>query len=408
MKEAIEISSKNMTRVMMDWFSKDPVLFGAWCLLEKVPSKTISTIAVSTKAKNVHIKYNPNFISKLSTEKLELVMLSEVLRVLLRHPTTRLINPPVVSNMASKVTVSQCVNKTSCRSSNDEVTKLFKELELENDKCFEEYYRNILDQMNNPDKSDKIAKMFKQSDLKTDEDGYTEFNSENQAMSEYNSPFNGSSEEWGEHTDWDETVKGYVSDCKKSSKNWGKHTGSLQGTIEAASKSGINYRTLLANFAQTVRKEETFTSRMKYNRRYGLASPGYRHKETSKVLFALDASGSMSDGDLSEGFAIVNHTCRHSELSYLIFDTEIKHVEKNFKRPKKLHNVYGRGGTCVQAVIDYAEKANIDGLIIFTDGYLEKVTKPKHTKVLWLLTEDHPKDAFGFGKQVRLNRFYKR
>lgn len=407
MKEEILISTKNMTKVMMDWFSNDPVLFGAWCLLEKVPSKTITTIAVSTKAKNTHIKYNPNFVSKLSMEKLELVMLSETLRVLLRHPTTRLINPPVVSNMASNVTVTQCVDKSTRKSSNEQVNKLFKELELESDKCFEEYFRNILDQMNDPKVTQAIQDMSK-STLKDDSEGYTEFKSEGEAMKEYGNPFNGASEEWGENSDWDETIKGYVSDARKSSKNWGKFTGSLQGTIEAASKSGINYRTMLANFAQTVRKEETYTSRMKYNRRYGLTSPGYRHKETSKVLFALDASGSMSDGDLSEGFAIVNHTCRHSELSYLIFDTEIKHVEKNFKRPKKFHNVYGRGGTCVQAVIDYAEKANIDGLIIFTDGYLEKVTKPKHTKVLWLLTQDHPKDAFGFGKQVYLNRFYKR
>ena len=82
-------------------------------------------------------------------------------------------------------------------------------------------------------------------------------------------------------------------------------------------------------------------------------------------------------------------------------------ISKNFKRSQKSFKVYGRGGTNVQAVIDYAESQKVDGLIIFTDGFLEKVTKPKHTKVLWLLTTEHPKDAFGFGKQVYLNRYYK-
>lgn len=414
-KDTINISVQNMNKVMMDWFCSDAVLFGTWTMIEKVPSKQVSTISVSTKSKNVHIKYNPNFISKLSLERLELVMLTETVRVLLRHPTTRLLNPKEASKLASNITVYENVNKTACKTNDPEVEKLFKEFEMEHDQYFEEYFRNIIDKMNNPE-NQKLMDALKASSCSirsgesrnTDAEGYTEFDSEKDAMKEYNNPFNGSADEWGENSEWDETVKSHVSELKKSGKNWGKHTGSLQDTIMAASKSGIDYRSLLANFAQSVRKNEKYSSRMKYNRRYGLDAPGKRTKETSKILFAIDVSGSMSDADVAEGLAIVNHTCRHSELTYLIFDTEIKMVEKNFKRAKKSFKICGRGGTDVQQVIEYADKGNYDGLVIFTDGYLEKTTKPKCTNVVWLLTEDHEKNKFGYGSQIRLNRFWKR
>ena len=397
---------------MMQWFGQDHVLFGTWHLLEKVPSKSISTVAISTKSKRVHLKYNPNFICSLSMERLELVLLSEVLKVLLRHPTTRLLNPPVVSNMASKVTINECLNRTPMKTinqkNNAEVESLFRSLELSHGKCFEEYFRNIIDEVPNKDTVDYLKNMFPLEDLKKSEEGYSEFDSEEDAMKEYNNPFNGSTNEWTQNDDWDEAIKSHIELCSRSGKNFGNITGNLESDILAASKSQVNYKTLLASFANSIRKSETYRTRMKYNRRFGLESPGVRHRETSHILVAIDASLSMSDQRISEGYGVVNHLCRHSKLSYLIFDTEIKHIEKNFKKTKKVFKVYGRGGTCVQAVIDYAETQKIDGLIIFTDGYLEKTTKPKKTKVLWLLTEDHPKDAFGYGKQVYLNKFYKR
>lgn len=399
------------TSIIVPWMANDVVLFGAWCLMRKVPTNSLSTIGISTKSKDISLKYNPNFVKTVSKEFLEFVMVSETLKILLRHPTTRLVNPPEVSNIASKITINELLcNSNGSSKVNDlikesEGNKLFDSFKVEHNQFFEEYFRNVIDQFDEP-KEEKLKGMFCKDHGK-DSEGCTTFGSSNEASKEYTNPFNDSTKEWGESKEFDETMKEYVDRHKNSSKSWGTYTGNCQGEILAATQSGVNYRTVLSSFAQSVRKDDTYSSRMRYNRRHGLVVPGNRKKEISKIIVAIDESGSMSDADIAEGFGVINHVCRHSNLEYLTFDTEIKQIVKNYKFPKKNHKVFGRGGTCVDKVVRYAEEQRIDGLVIFTDGYLEPVQKPKNLKVLWLLTEDHPQGHFGFGKQVKLDRYFK-
>ena len=126
-------------------------------------------------------------------------------------------------------------------------------------------------------------------------------------------------------------------------------------------------------------------------RRLCAAAPGHRREYKSKVLFAVDVSGSMSDREISEAFAIINNVCRKSKLSYLLFDTEIKIVEKNFKKAKTSFKVIGRGGTDIAKVFRFAEENKFDGVIVFTDGEMEQCVPPKTGKLLWLLTSPDKK-----------------
>ena len=112
----------------------------------------------------------------------------------------------------------------------------------------------------------------------------------------------------------------------------------------------------------------------------------------------------MSDDDLKEGFAVINSICRHAEIIYVLFDTEIKLVETKFRNAKDNFKVLGRGGTDFELVCRYADEHSADGLIIYTDGGAAAPIPPKRTKVLWLLTNNKLKAPVTWGFHAHLDR----
>ena len=414
--------TKRMDKVVFNWFAHDAMLFQTWTMLDKYPSTDIRTIGIYTKTTLPHIKYNPEFIKALNDEHLEFVMTSEALKMLLRHCTTRFLDPAFASNASSKMVLNKLLNSYS---SNDKsVEELFKDFEVDKDdiETFEDGYREIIDNLPDID-TDQLKKKYQQkSSGSTSEDGSAEgsgegedgeesneeggFKDSRDALDAYKDPFNEGADGWGENSEFDSNVSDVINNAKSSKP--GSVTGGIMSEILASMQSGVNYRSILSLFGTSIMKEKSITSRMKRNRRYGLERPGFRNKEISRMLVCLDVSGSMSDDDLSEGFNMINHCCRHSQLDFLEFDTEIKHIEKNLKKGRTKYTVHGRGGTDADLVFRYAEKYKYDGIIVFTDGYLSVPTPPKNKiKTLWLITEKNNTTKF-FGQQVYLDRFFKK
>lgn len=128
-------------------------------------------------------------------------------------------------------------------------------------------------------------------------------------------------------------------------------------------------RKVLNRFAADVRTQYVETSRMRYNRRYGLAQPGYRHKYQSKVAICFDRSGSMSNKeDIEHAIGIINSALKYAEVWYCEWDTkctEFTKVKKDFSNVSE-----NGGGTDPQCVIDYIKEKGLqfNGLIFITDN----------------------------------------
>jgi predicted metal-dependent peptidase len=101
---------------------------------------------------------------------------------------------------------------------------------------------------------------------------------------------------------------------------------------------------------------------------------------------------------------VINSVCRHAEIEYVLFDTEIKLVEKKMKKAKDKFKIKGRGGTDFEMMCRYADKNKADGMIIFTDGYAPAPNPPKSCKVLWLLTNKQNKPPVDWGFVAHLDR----
>lgn len=137
-------------------------------------------------------------------------------------------------------------------------------------------------------------------------------------------------------------------------------------------------------------------TRMRPSRRFGFEQMGSRYEFTTKLLIAIDTSGSVGSEDLGRYLRVITSFFKYGiqEISILMFDYVVQGDPIVFKsKDKNRHElkVTGRGGTNFQAPIDYAsEHQEYDGLIVITDGCAPAPKLPPHfrTKVLWVIDSE--------------------
>jgi predicted metal-dependent peptidase len=191
---------------------------------------------------------------------------------------------------------------------------------------------------------------------------------------------------------------------KNNTRMWGKYTGDAKNIILDALEPKINCKDIIRRFGVSIITSFTQPTRKKANRRHDLLFPGYRTIYKPNIAFAVDASGSMSDEDLQYGFGVINKLIYFANITYILFDTEIKLIEKNKNKARKQFTVSGRGGTDYKQVFKYADDNKFDGLIVYTDGMAEAIPQPKY-KPLWLLTNKEYKPPVDWGFSTWLDRF---
>jgi len=435
----LEKAKNKLERIALRWFTEDSILLTVYCTLDKKPDVHQDTIGVNILGRIPSLNYNPNFINKVSDERLELILVTEMLKILLRHCTTRLKEPRQISALASSVTINSLLN--------DSLTKAFDGLDdiipnprmfgLNGGLFFEQYYRDLLEKAKKVSNTIKkiwnsLTKKEKEQMLgmgngdgdgneesggdkkqqgkpKQDKDSqpqkqeHKEFKSERDAVKDYYDPNGSSNDGWGQNDLFDADIKTFIDGKKCSAMSWGKYTGNIMAEIVAAYQSKISYKEILRRFKRSILWSEKISTRMKVNRRYDLLLPGHRREYKAKIVFAIDVSGSMSDDDIAEGMAVVNHIFKHAEIIFVEFDTELKYTKKLKKKQSK-YPVVGRGGTCFQDAINFAETQHADGLIIFTDGWADVPKEPKNLKVLWLMHSQHLKPPVEWHYIAHLNR----
>ena len=440
-KKALFIAKKRLDKIAVRWSVEDRLLLEVWVTLSKIPSPDQKTIGIDSRSLPPVIKYNPHFINSLSFERLECILSQETLKILLKHPTTRLAHPREISSLASSITVAQSsmssmfasldmdpymptpenyniVDQNGNALSNAHFEKYFRLLnnkKEEIDQQIEETWNN----MSEDEKEKLVGDALEQSEQGEGEDGqeqkreqkrgqgksntFKKFEDEKDAMKEHLNPTGTNNKDWGTNDLMDAKIKSLVDKAKGDSKAFGNTTSNFLESIIAANTPKISVKEVTRRFNASAASRKTQPSRMRYNRRYGLKYPGAIRTYTTNILFAVDISGSMSSSELADGFAIINATCKEAKISYMLFDTEIKSVVKDMAKAKETFNITGRGGTDFQEVIDYVNKHKYDGVVIFTDGEAPEPTQPYKTKVLWLMTQPqyNPPVKWGFRAHLK-------
>ena len=186
-----------------------------------------------------------------------------------------------------------------------------------------------------------------------------------------------------------------ITDIVKSSSSWGSLPGGLVELIKKVAEGKIDYRAVLRMFRASIISQKRRLTRMRPSRRFGFEQMGSRYDFTTRLLIAIDTSGSVGSEDLGRYLNVITSFFKYGvqQIDIIMFDAKVQgkplaltDAKKNIKELK----VSGRGGTDFQAPVDYAiEQPEYDGLIIITDGFAPcPNTEHLRTKLLWVIDNE--------------------
>jgi predicted metal-dependent peptidase len=357
---------KRIGEIVEKWFLVEPLFFAVWTGHELAVNPRIRTIRV----RRGRIEYQPEFIAALGRRQLEEVLQMEAMRIVLKHPYARRRENADLSYAASNLTLQEYLNTTLPL---PRARDVFGHDQFDR-QYFEFYYHKLIDA------------------------GLAAFPSaggDANAAVVYADPST-SGQENTEDWDADELLADAVNNWIRTAQEtdrWGSIAGRWKDRILAGLNPKLNYRAVLRQFRASILSIERRLTRMKPNRRYGFLYMGSRYDFTTRLLFAVDVSGSMQTDDLRRGFSAVNQFFKYGvpSIDVVQFDTELKGPPVSWKRARREILAVGRGGTSFAPVIEFLdEHRQYDGAILFTDGYAPQPRPPKNrrTRLLWLFNTE--------------------
>lgn len=389
---------ERIRQVVEKWFLVEPLLFAVWTAHELAVNPRIRGIRV----RQGRVEYNPAFIDALGRDELEQVLTVEAMRILLKHPYARQPGNPELAYAASNLTLQEYL-ETSLPL--PRARDVFGRADFDR-QYYEFYYHKLAEQgasggvllaalggsslpSANGSDSDQAA-------TATDVQGVGTAGAEPPSpLDVYADPRLSGRENtdgWGPDELRNDQINDRIRTAQETG-SWGSIPGRWKERILASLRPRLNYRAVLRQFRASVLSVHRRLTRIKPNRRYGFLYMGSRYDFTTRLLFAVDVSGSMSSADLGLGFSVINRFFKYGieAIDVIQFDTEVKSDPVSLKRARRSVEVAGRGGTSFAPVIEFLdEHRGYDGAIIFTDGYAPVPPRPKNrgTRLLWLFNRE--------------------
>lgn len=409
--------------------------------MNRTPTDIIPTLGVRRSGKVFQLCYNPKYIESLPTDSVLELLKHEVLHIALGHFT--LWDFPAITqeendirNSAEDLEVNCYLKKDIIKSLNGLLPEVFG---WENRAGTVEYHKRL---------TQKVSEMkqqmgsFKGNQNDQDQNNQNqnenqESNSNNQSQDPKTSPQSNSpqrnksnqaenkpqsqnaknssgkqrlNEQLGkgdmldDHSMWpkDEAEKEEIQTqvdsllvyaAEEVEKSCGEIPGELKKRIELLRKKPkpvTDWKRYCRRYIGNSFSDEIKRSKKRESKRFPDAA-GKRHRRKSRILVAIDTSGSISMPEYQEFMGQIKTLDEHAEFHVLECDTEIQH-EYEFRGiiPDTVH---GGGGTSFYPPVEYfhKHKKEFDSLIYFTDG-LSSVPHNLPKKTLWVLSSKGIKD----------------
>jgi predicted metal-dependent peptidase len=171
-------------------------------------------------------------------------------------------------------------------------------------------------------------------------------------------------------------------------------------------KPSVNWKRVLRLFANSSSRTRIKNTIKKPSKRYG-TSPGIKIKNHNKLLVALDTSGSVNEEELRSFFGELFHIRKQgAEIFIVECDTDIH--DSYYYSGKMPDLISGRGGTCFDKPIQYANEVYFpDALIYFTDGYADEPAIECRVPILWMISANGlDEESWDYlpGRKVKMNK----
>ena len=346
------------THILERWFITEPPLFQVLCIHELIANTQMSCPLRSGRKK---LEYNPDIVREMSDDALEEALRAEAVRLLLKHPYER--RPDGCSQksmgLGSNLVVGDNYKHPRFRIETPQ------DMGLKSGMSYEWYARMVEQQENSSKQDDSSDGGGSNSQSDGNENGEGASNKHRDLA-----------ELWDE----DELTVQMINEVINTTKSWGSLGGNFAELLQASVKAKINFR---ASIISSKRK----LTRMRPNRRTGFENMGSVRQFDTKLLVAVDVSGSISTESLKYFYGVINSAFRYGfeSIDVIQFDCGVRAVH-NLKKVIKDVAIVGRGETSFQEPIDYAHENGYDGLVVLTDGFAPEPSLPKgfKTDILWV------------------------
>ena len=355
---------ERIRHIIESWFLKEPALFQVLCTHEIVPD---AKIACAIRSGRMRVEYNPLFTDQMSDSGLEDALKTEAIRILLKHPYQR--KPDGCSQQTVSVGSDIVIgdNYRNFRYNIDTPS----DYNLPSKMNYEWYARKI-QEMLPPDGGGKGGG--------------------NKRLEQNAARDRDTSELWDEDDMAVVLINGIIESCQE----WGSLAGNFAETLKASTKAKINWRNAFAGFRASILSSKRKLTRMKPNRRTGFQNMGSTRRFDTRLLVAVDVSGSISSSNLSYFYGVINSAFRYGfeSIDVIQFDHGVRTLQSLKKAIKDVVAI-GRGGTSFSEPIEYAHENGYDGLVILTDGYAPKPTIPDNMrcKIIWVCQDRKSYDS---------------
>ena len=244
----------------------EPPLFQVLCIHELVPNTQMKCPLRSGRKK---LEYNPDIVVEMSDDALEEALRAEAVRLLLKHPYER--RPDGCSQqamgLASNLVVGDNYSHPRFR------IETPADFGLKSGMNYEWYAREVEKQQSGGGNGD--------GDNDSESGGIGE---KHRDLAEL----------WEEDELTVQMINGVIS----STKSWGSISGNFAEILTSSLKAKINWRNVFAGFRASIISSKRKLTRMKPNRRTGFDNMGSIRRFDTKLLVAVDVSGSISSESL--------------------------------------------------------------------------------------------------------------
>ena len=354
---------ERITSIIEQWFIREPALFQVLCTHELAANDRMSCPVRSGKRR---IEYNPDYLREMTDDGLEEALRTEAVRILLKHPYER--KPDGCCQQAisigSNIVVGDNYSYSSFRIDKPA------DFELPSGMAYEWYSRKI------------------QEMLPREGEGPGAGDEDSRSSEKYQDL----SELWDEDDLTVAMINGIIENCT----SWGSLAGSFAEKLKASTKARINWHNVFSGFRASILSSKRKLTRMRPNRRTGFENMGSIRRFDTKLLVAVDVSGSISIESLSYFYGVINSAFRYGfeSIDVIQFDCGVR-VVQNLKKVMKEVVAVGRGGTSFQEPIEYAHENDYDGLLILTDGCAPEPWIPANMrcKIIWVCEDSRSYEA---------------
>ena len=348
-----------INHILEQWALVEPALFRVMCLHVLVENGSMPC-ALRTGRRT--LEYNPAFIREMSDQALDQALRVEAVRILLRHPYQR--RPDGCSGQAMALGSTLVVGDNyTLACFNIERPE---EWDLPGGREYEWYSRRIQELLPESEQGAPGG-----------EDDRSELLRERSAAD------TALSELWEE----DELTLTLIDGVIAGTDNWGSLEGHMAEKLKASVGARINWKNILSGFRASILSSKRRLTRMRPNRRTDFEAMGSIRRFDTRLLVAVDVSGSISSQDLSYFYGVINSAFRYgfTAVDTIQFDAGVR-VVQSLKKTLRDVDIVGRGGTSFEEPILYAHEKGYDGLVILTDGYAPEPLIPKgmRCKIAWV------------------------